>query len=561
MSEDRWTRDQKIAAVAAAAGVAGVVVNFIKPITDAIGPYYWVAQPFLFLGLGAFMGFSAARALDGKRLAELEKTKQEHEALFKDFCGLTHDEQRQVVGVMLSEPGGLEPTDGQRMSMGNWVKMKDFLRHDPVGDRLHLVDGVREMLLENPQHVYGLMAARVADLEKAASGGRGKNDEGMLLTGDDALNLIRMLTDNQKRALAHFYENGGSGEADPLDAELIGLSRLGLLQRPLMFSPGVDAKWVVPINVNKILSDHPDLLDGFLKKKGSEPDAHGSTVGLPAKSAEASPEQVRTLVGKPRRALAVVAPGKKGVEGGLDPLVMGCAARDDLSRTLREMDFYTKSTLVAVWEHGSADVTWIDPDDPDVYDDMFSEMDETFLRMTNARLRDLELFGLVRYETVSGWDRRWTLEDGVADLLAAHGDALDAAREDAGLTWKRLTEIPGQGCPPSGGAGAKEGLDSLKLRFRSMSFGAKMLCAGIWQNGGIEREPGPTMPAEEEVEEASGAGFVLAEPTSEFGRVRVLATGDLTTLFTERPEEYERVRSDFARGRYQIRDGKLVRVG
>lgn len=170
MSGDRWTRDQKIAAVAAAAGVAGVVVNFVKPITDAIGPYYWLLQPFLFLGLGAFMGFSAARALDGRRLAEMEKTKREHEALFKDFCCLTHDEQRQVVGVMLSEPGGLEPTDGQRVNMGSWVKMRNFLRHDPVSDRMHLVDGVRDMLLENPGHVYDLMAARVASLEVELAG-------------------------------------------------------------------------------------------------------------------------------------------------------------------------------------------------------------------------------------------------------------------------------------------------------------------------------------------------------------------------------------------------------
>lgn len=142
--------------------------------------------------------------------------------------------------------------------------------------------------------------------------------------------------------------------------------------------------------------------------------------------------------------------------GDLVALVMGRKIEDaagpahsDLSRALREMDFHTKCTLVAVWEHGSADVTWIDPDDPDAYDDMFSEIDETFLRMTNARLRDLELFGLVRYETVSGWDRRWTLEDGVADLLAENSDALASAREDAALTWERLTEIPGQGCPPS----------------------------------------------------------------------------------------------------------------
>lgn len=140
--------------------------------------------------------------------------------------------------------------------------------------------------------------------------------------------------------------------------------------------------------------------------------------------------------------------------GDLVALVMGRKleaasgpSHGDLSRTLREMDFSTKSTLVAVWKHGSADVTWIDPEDPDVYDDMFSEVDETFLRMTNGRLRDLELFGLVRFETVSGWDRRWTLEDGVADLLAEHADDLASAREDAALTWERLTEIPGQGAP------------------------------------------------------------------------------------------------------------------
>lgn len=140
--------------------------------------------------------------------------------------------------------------------------------------------------------------------------------------------------------------------------------------------------------------------------------------------------------------------------GDLVALVMGREleaasgpSHGDLSRALREMDFHTKSMLVAVWEHGSADVTWIDPEDPDVYDDMFSEVDETFLRMTNGRLRDLESLKLVRHETVSGWDRRWTLEDGVADLLAENADALEAAREDAGLTWERLTEIPGQGAP------------------------------------------------------------------------------------------------------------------
>lgn len=85
-----------------------------------------------------------------------------------------------------------------------------------------------------------------------------------ILRGDDALNLIRMLTDNQKSALAYFYGEGGSAEADSMDAELIELSRLGLLLQPQYFAPGMTAKWIVPPNVNKILDDHPDLLEGFL---------------------------------------------------------------------------------------------------------------------------------------------------------------------------------------------------------------------------------------------------------------------------------------------------------
>lgn len=286
----------------------------------------------------------ASEAHDAE-IASLKKTKHGHDALFKKFRDLTHDDQRWVVNVLLSEPGGLAPNDEHRAHMGDWVKMKDFLRHNPVGDRLHLVDGIREMLLENPDHVYGLMAARVADLQEELSEAKGSDTD--LVAG------ARMPSEGESRAMA-------------------------------------------------------------------------------------------------ATSVPTTTPGKTEAKGGLDPLVMGRAPRDDFARTLREMDFYTKSTLVAVWEHGAADVTWIDPDDdPDPYDDMFSEMDETFLRMTNARLRDLELFGLVRYETVSGWDRRWTLEDGVADLLAAHGDALAAAIEDAGFTWERLTEIPGQGCPPS----------------------------------------------------------------------------------------------------------------
>ena len=101
-------------------------------------------------------------------------------------------------------------------------------------------------------------------------------------------------------------------------------------------------------------------------------------------------------------------------------------------------------------------------------------------------------------------------------------------------------------------------LDELRVRFRSMSFGAKMLCAGIWQNGVIEREPGPTMPNDDVVSEACASGFVATEQTSEFGRMRFLATDDLQRLFAERPEEYERVLNDFARGMFALREGRFV---
>lgn len=138
---------------------------------------YPIVQPLLFTALGAALGYMVCKALDRKQLAakdeeisNLKKLRREQSGLFAEFCSLTHDEQRQIVSVMLSEPAGIAPSDDQRKHMGEWIAMKDFLRHDPVSDRMHLVDGVRDMLLDNPAHVYDLMAARVADLQEQRSG-------------------------------------------------------------------------------------------------------------------------------------------------------------------------------------------------------------------------------------------------------------------------------------------------------------------------------------------------------------------------------------------------------
>lgn len=106
-------------------------------------------------------------------IESLKKTKQRHAALFDEFRTLTHNEQLDIVSVWLSEPGGLAPSDEQRAHMGDWVKMKDFLRFDARSEMLHVMVDVGDMLIENPRHVYDLMAARVVDLQKELSDGTG----------------------------------------------------------------------------------------------------------------------------------------------------------------------------------------------------------------------------------------------------------------------------------------------------------------------------------------------------------------------------------------------------
>ncbi len=70
MSDEKWTRDQKLSAVSIAVGAVGTTANFIKPITDAIGPFYWIIQPFLFLGIGLFIGYAVTRMLYNQKIAK-----------------------------------------------------------------------------------------------------------------------------------------------------------------------------------------------------------------------------------------------------------------------------------------------------------------------------------------------------------------------------------------------------------------------------------------------------------------------------------------------------------
>lgn len=76
MSDDRWTRDQKLSAVSIAIGTVGTTANFIQPITDAIGPFYWIIQPFLFLGMGLFIGYAVTRMLYNKKIGKKDEERE-----------------------------------------------------------------------------------------------------------------------------------------------------------------------------------------------------------------------------------------------------------------------------------------------------------------------------------------------------------------------------------------------------------------------------------------------------------------------------------------------------
>lgn len=133
--------------------------------------------------------------------------------------------------------------------------------------------------------------------------------------------------------------------------------------------------------------------------------------------------------------------------GDLVALVMGRKIADaagpahgDLARTLREMDFYTKCTLVAVWRHNGLELAWLDPDGRCLNEDPPGLDEEKVIRKTNGRLRALMSLGLVEYETVSPSNRRWHLMDDVAELLAEPELVPEGAGATADEIWSSVED-------------------------------------------------------------------------------------------------------------------------
>lgn len=255
-------------------GSFGVVLSFVS--ANPLESFLWTL---LFLSLGALAGLlargrSAKKELEAKdrELSRLRKNNRAHNALFKEFCELKHDEQLQIVSVWLSEPEGFEPSKEQRAHMGDWVKMKDFLRHAAVADRLHLVDGVSEMLLENPRKVYDLMAARVENLQRELEKLDFSEPEPQghleILSESESEKLILNLTDRQKEIVAEAYENGGVISGDYFDGELTQLAVESILIRPIEAYMGMPCSWTMNPTVFQFLKRNEHLIKEFLEDEG-----------------------------------------------------------------------------------------------------------------------------------------------------------------------------------------------------------------------------------------------------------------------------------------------------
>lgn len=258
-------------------GSFGVVLSFA--LEHAFEAFLWTV---LVLSLGALTGLlvrgHSAKDELADRDAEIEKlrkARRKHDAQYKEFTELISDEQRFIVNVWLSEPSGLTPSDELKRAMGNWVKMNDFVRHDSANDKLHLVNDVEEMLLENPRHVYDLMAARVTDPQKAideAGDAESETPNGMrVLSEEESERLISSLTDSMKGIVAEAYENGGAIQGDYIDAELTNLQALSIMIRPDYAYPGMPCTWTMNLTIFQFLKSHECLLDGFLE--GTSDDA------------------------------------------------------------------------------------------------------------------------------------------------------------------------------------------------------------------------------------------------------------------------------------------------
>ena len=278
-------------------GSFGVVLSFAS--ANPLESLLWTL---LFLSLGALAGLlargrSAKKELEAKdrELSRLRKNNRAHNALFKEFCELKHDEQLQIVSVWLSEPEGFEPSKEQRAHMGDWVKMKDFLRHAVVTDRLHIVDGVGEMLLENPRHVYDLMAARVADLEQRTEAGdsagtRAANDKELKMLQTENARLRsestakdRRIASLERRIADSEVKQGGEGTRfTPSDEERYALLGTAGLADLLWAYDHIDKNGSIPssslgpkmdsVRVQRLLSKGVLRKDGNLLSGGASYD-------------------------------------------------------------------------------------------------------------------------------------------------------------------------------------------------------------------------------------------------------------------------------------------------
>lgn len=270
--------------------VIGKINGSLAVISKFASEHPWdvAAWSAVILIVGASVGAIARHRVALRQLAakdaeieSLKKAKRKHAALFEEFKRLIPAEQQAVVNVYLSEPAGIVPSESQRKCMDNGVRIKRFLCHDKTSDRLHLKgDDVREMLLENPHHVYNLMAARVEEIEGKLGTlpTREELDAANEMAAELQARLGRheseydyaRLSDAQLRLVRHVWHTestrGGIAKCWPDDQDATRLCDLGVLEMP---DAEPDGNGQVPVTMTpewrRYVGEHQGQLDAAIR--------------------------------------------------------------------------------------------------------------------------------------------------------------------------------------------------------------------------------------------------------------------------------------------------------
>lgn len=235
---------------------------------------FWLL-PILTLALGSLIGWTVRKNINDKQIAS---PKAEHKAAADDIerkLGMTVDGAAEKLdGRPCESESAMQQFDTLGKDQQN--RVVECFKKEESGSRLEYCynDPTNESLVAagvftrhksdfDPDLTFYMLTREwrciVREYLKTAKEDKDAHDR-FTLRGEQALDFIRSLPENQRAFLRKIYDDGGSIETDPFDAELDAMATYGLVLRPAVFTPGVAAKWTLPPNINCIIRDYPDVL-------------------------------------------------------------------------------------------------------------------------------------------------------------------------------------------------------------------------------------------------------------------------------------------------------------